>query len=303
MDFVAIDFETATSKWTSICSMGICVVENNIVKEVKEILVKPEPFEFNEYNIAIHGITPKDVLYRKTFDKYWNEIKPYLQNKLVIAHNASFDVGVLTKTLDMFGITLPDFEYLCTVKLSQKAYPELESHKLNALGDSLGIFFSHHTACDDAYACAMVLLHILEAFGIDSKEQLVDKFEIGLGRVFPGCIEPCRKNGNKKLKMVIQQIGRTQYKTEISWSSLDSEKWWEINRWFERHGYVFYMKYFSHTMGRIVVQRFYRGNIKAGTPSTRQKSVDGFLVPQKYHGVGFSIIDMGEDDVTILKSF
>lgn len=103
--------------------------------------------------------------------------------------------------------------------------------------------------------------------------------------------------------MVIQQIGRTQYKTEISWSSLDSEKWWEINRWFERHGYVFYMKYFSHTMGRIVVQRFYRGNIKAGTPSTHQKSVDGFLVPQKYHGVGFSVIDMGEDDVTILKSF
>ena len=104
-------------------------------------------------------------------------------------------------------------------------------------------------------------------------------------------------------KMVIQQIGRTQYKTEISWSSLDSEKWWEINRWFERHGYVFYMKYFSHTMGRIVVQRFYRGNIKAGTPSAHQKSVDGFLVPKKYHGVGFSIIDMGEDDVTILKSF
>jgi hypothetical protein len=104
-------------------------------------------------------------------------------------------------------------------------------------------------------------------------------------------------------QMVISQIGRTQYKSEISWSSLDSEKWWEINRWFEKHGYVFYMKYFSHTMGRIVVQRFYRGNVKAGTPSTNQKNVDGFLVPQKYHGVGFSVIDMGEDNVTILQSF
>lgn len=103
--------------------------------------------------------------------------------------------------------------------------------------------------------------------------------------------------------MTIQQIGRTQYKTEISWASLDSEKWWEINRWFEKHGYVFYMKYFSHTMGRVVVQRFYRGNVKAGTPSTNQKNVDGFPVPQKYHGVGFSIIDMGEEDVTVLKSF
>ncbi len=197
MDFVAIDFETATSKWTSICSMGICVVEDNKVKEVKEILVKPEPFEFNEYNIAIHGITPQDVYTKKTFDNYWDEIKPYLQNKLVVAHNASFDVGVLTKTLDMFGIELPAFDYLCTVKLSQKAYPELESHKLNALGESLGICFSHHNACDDAYACAMVLVHILEDFGIDSLKELVDKFEIGMGRVYPGYVEPCRKNKKK----------------------------------------------------------------------------------------------------------
>ena len=197
MDFVAIDFETATSKWTSVCSMGICVVENNIVKEVKEILIKPVPFEFNEYNIAIHGITPEMVYNKSTVDKYWAEIKPYLQNKLVIAHNASFDVGALTKTLDSFGICLPDFEYLCTVKLSQKAYPDLLSHKLNFLGDALGIDFSHHTACDDAYACAMVLVHILKDFGINSKEELVDKFEIGIGKVFPGYVEPCRKNKRK----------------------------------------------------------------------------------------------------------
>ena len=197
MDFVAIDFETATSKWTSACSMGICVVEDNKVKEVKEILIKPVPFEFNEYNVAIHGITPEMVYTKPTFDKYWEEIKPYLQNKLVIAHNASFDVGVLTKTLNGLEIVLPDFEYLCTVKLSQKAYPELASHKLNFLGDALGIDFSHHTACDDAYACAMVLVHILEDFGINSKEELVDKFEIGIGKVYPGYVEPCRKNKRK----------------------------------------------------------------------------------------------------------
>ncbi len=197
MDFVAIDFETATSKWTSVCSMGICVVEDNRVKEVKEILIKPVPFEFNDYNIAIHGITPEMVYNKPTFDKYWQEVKPYLQNKLVIAHNASFDVGALTKTLDSFGILLPEFEYLCTVKLSQKAYPDLVSHKLNFLGDALGIDFSHHTACDDAYACAMVLVHILEDFGINSKEELVDKFDIGIGRVFPGYVEPCRKNKRK----------------------------------------------------------------------------------------------------------
>ena len=197
MDFVAIDFETATSEWTSICSMGICVVENNKVKEVKEMLVRPTPFKFNDYNIAIHGITPDMVYDKPTFDKYWNEVKPYLENKLVIAHNASFDIGALRKTLELFNIELPNFKFLCTVKLSQKAYPELESHKLNFLGEALGIDFSHHTACDDAYACAMVLVHILDDFGIDSLEEIEEHFGIGIGKMYPGYVEPCRKNRKK----------------------------------------------------------------------------------------------------------
>ena len=33
MDFVAIDFETATSNYTSVCSLGICVVENNKITD------------------------------------------------------------------------------------------------------------------------------------------------------------------------------------------------------------------------------------------------------------------------------
>lgn len=200
MDFVAIDFETATSQRTSICSMGICVVENNEVKEVREFLVKPVPFEFNEYNIAIHGITPEMVMYKPTFDKYWSEIKPYLENKLVIAHNTSFDISVLCRTLELFKIEFPTFDYLCTVKLSQKAYPDLFSHKLNFLGNALGIDFSHHTACDDAYACAMVLVNILKDFGINSIEELSEKFDVGVGKVYPGYIEPCKKNKKKTAK-------------------------------------------------------------------------------------------------------
>lgn len=197
MDFVAIDFETATSSWTSICSMGICVVKNNKIVETKGMLFKPVPFEFNEYNIAIHGITPQMVWDKPFFCDCWSEIKPYLDGKLVIAHNASFDIGALKRTLDLFEITLPTFDYLCTVKLSQKAYPNLPSHKLNALGEALGIKFSHHTACDDAYACAEVLLHIIKDFGVNSKEELTDKFDIGIGKMYEGYVEPCRKNRKK----------------------------------------------------------------------------------------------------------
>ena len=97
--------------------------------------------------------------------------------------------------------------------------------------------------------------------------------------------------------MTIQQIGRSQTTMSIKWAYLPNKKWWEINRWFDTYGYVFYMKYFSHTEGRVKIHRFYRGNVDKGVPSTKTEVIDGYTVPQKYHGCGFSVIDMGEFDV------
>lgn len=208
MDFVAIDFETATSKYTSICSMGICVVENNEITERKGFFIKPVPFEFNDYNIGIHGITPETVADKPTFEMYWNEIKPYLDNRTVVAHNAMFDVGVLCATLDMFGLEYPTFDYLCTVKLSQLAYPELKSHKLNNLCDALNVKFSHHMAYDDAYACARVLMRINEDYSLDSLAEIDECFEVETGRVYPGCHLSFKKHKNKKAPKFEKVKGR-----------------------------------------------------------------------------------------------
>ncbi len=186
MDFTAIDFETATSERTSVCSLGWCVVENNIITERREVLIKPDPFEFNEYNTQINGITPDMVWQEPTFDKYWDMIKPYIENRMVIAHNASFDVNVLCATLEHFGIQIPDFSYLCTVILSQKAYPDLPSHKLNNLAEALGIGFSHHRAYDDAYACAAAFLRICEDYNLNSFEEIEGCFGIKRGLVKKG---------------------------------------------------------------------------------------------------------------------
>ena len=200
MDFVAIDFETATSGANSICSMGICTVSGGKIKERKELLIRPEPFEFNEYNIKIHNITPDMVIDKPTFKEYWNEIFPYLNDRIVIAHNASFDIGALLKTLDMYKIEFPNFSYLCTVKLSQKAYPELESHKLNAMAEFMGIDFSHHCANDDSYVCAKIMLKIMEDFNINTLDELIKKFNVGVGKISPDFHLPCTKNQKKVSK-------------------------------------------------------------------------------------------------------
>lgn len=198
MDFVSIDFETATSSPNSICSMGICSVKDDRVIDTTEILIRPDPFEFKDYNILIHGITPDMVRDKPKFCDIWEKIHPVIENTVVVAHNAVFDVGALRATLDHFELEYPTFDYICTVKLSQKAYPDLPSHKLNALADSLELSFNHHHAGDDAYMCAEVLLRIMRDFELDSLEDIEKKFDIGVGKLFPGCYVPCTKSKKSK---------------------------------------------------------------------------------------------------------
>ena len=42
LNFIAIDFETATPKRASICEVGICVVRGGEVAETRSWLVQPE---------------------------------------------------------------------------------------------------------------------------------------------------------------------------------------------------------------------------------------------------------------------
>lgn len=106
---------------------------------------------------------------------------------------------------------------------------------------------------------------------------------------------------NANAVMMIEQLGRTQYKTEISWKKLTNKKWWEINRWFNTFGYVFYMKYFSHTDGAVKIHRFYRGNQTSAMPSSTTETLNGYTVPTHYYDCGFSIIDIGEENVIIVS--
>ena len=81
MDFIAIDFETATGNGFSPCEVGLTFVENWEIKETKSWLIKPKCYPyFNPINISIHGIQPKDVVNEPEFDKIWQDIKPLLEH-------------------------------------------------------------------------------------------------------------------------------------------------------------------------------------------------------------------------------
>lgn len=75
LNFIAIDFETATGKRASICEVGICVVRNGEITETRSCLVQPEDNLYSYWNMQCHGITPEDTENSPSFPEVWEEIE------------------------------------------------------------------------------------------------------------------------------------------------------------------------------------------------------------------------------------
>lgn len=105
INFLAIDFETATSSRTSVCEVGICVVRNGEVAETRSWLVRPEDNRYHYRNIQIHGIRPEDTEDAPDFRQVWEEIeRTYLDEfSTLVAHNVPFDRSCLQQRLHCTG--------------------------------------------------------------------------------------------------------------------------------------------------------------------------------------------------------
>lgn len=156
LDFTAIDFETATKSYHSACSVAVVEVHGGEVADSFYTLIKPPGMRFNPVNISIHGITPSMVEKARDFAGVWPELERYLRGRVVVAHNALFDMGVLRASLRANHLPPPQFYQCCTVQIARRVWPELPNYKLNTVGDFLNIAFRHHDALEDARACAAI---------------------------------------------------------------------------------------------------------------------------------------------------
>lgn len=223
MNFIAIDFETANEKRNSPCSIGIVVVKNGEIIEKVHHLIKPKEMRFMPINIGIHGIRPKMVENELEFDKVWDKIKHYFDDNLIIAHNASFDISVLRKTLELYEIEMPKFDYICTMKLAKNFYRDLDNAKLNTVNKFLGYEFKHHDALADALACSNILLNISQELQTININEISKLLGVTLGSVDNKGYTPSSTSGrifrvsNKKpiQKEIKEEFNYDAFKNEV----------------------------------------------------------------------------------------
>lgn len=185
MEFLALDFETATNAADSPCELGIAISRGGVVREVRNWLIKPAQWPwFSPYNVAVHGIRPEDVEGAPRWTDIWEEVAGLLDGATVVAHNAAFDMGVLRATLASHGLPHPSFRYFCSVSMARKVWPGHASYGLSAMCAHHGIALKHHRAGNDAAATAeLVQRAVIEGEGINA---FVERARLKLGTFYPG---------------------------------------------------------------------------------------------------------------------
>jgi DNA polymerase-3 subunit epsilon len=138
---------------------------------------------FAPFNIAFHGIRPEHVEDADEFPALLERLRPELEGALVLAHNASFDMSVIRRTCEHYGVSPPGFDYLCTVQVARSVWPDLPSHKLNVVCRHLSVDFAHHDAAADAYACGQVALAAAMLNGVAHLRELPARLGMALRRL------------------------------------------------------------------------------------------------------------------------
>lgn len=149
--FVAIDVETAKGNRNSMCAIGIVAVKEHKIIEKRWILIQPPGNEYNSWNVKIHGIIPEMTVNAPTFPEIYPELKSYLNNNSIVCHNASFDLDVISQTMQHYNIE-DELNIDCNCTLS------IFGASLEQCCQKYGIALNHHDPLSDAEACARLFL-------------------------------------------------------------------------------------------------------------------------------------------------
>ena len=154
--FVAIDFETATSRRDSACAIGLAACCGGRIVLSRTYLIRPPAGQFTF--TALHGLGWEDVRDAPTFAELWPTLRAWIADAtFVAAHNAPFDRSVLHACCARYRLRPPPTRFACTVQLARTQWG-IRPTKLPDVCRRLGIPLRHHDAGADAVACARIVL-------------------------------------------------------------------------------------------------------------------------------------------------
>ena len=173
--FCILDIETTapTPNQGQLLEIGAIKLKNNTIIETYQALVNCNhiPPKIEE----ITGIKVDDTLQADSLKTVLEEIKIFIEDDIIVAHNIDFDYNFLSKSFELYDLGKLYNRKICSIKLAQKTI-QAEKYGLKYLTEKLNIpIENHHRAYDDALCTTKIFLHCLQNIpsNIKTSEDLI----------------------------------------------------------------------------------------------------------------------------------
>lgn len=157
--FAFLDIETTgLSPWFGdrICEVGLVLTEGKRIQETYEILVHPGR-ELSPAAASTNGLTDEMLASAPAFEAVADEVSARLQDRVVVCHNAGFDLQFLDSEFKRLDRELQIPNLIDTLYIARERF-ELPSNSLRALAEAFQVSMEDtRHALGDALLCRQLL--------------------------------------------------------------------------------------------------------------------------------------------------
>lgn len=167
--YAVVDLETTglSPATDSIIEIGLVLTgPDGVAQRRWSTLVNPGPGPDGDIEVGptfVHGLVAADLEGAPRLDDVADLLARDLAGRVVVAHNARFDVGFLTRALGRSGHLARGARVprMCTMEWARH-FMATPSRRLTACCEAAGVSIGrHHSALDDAEAAAGLLRHYM----------------------------------------------------------------------------------------------------------------------------------------------
>ena len=185
LSFCVVDIEATGGNYLKdqIIEIGLVHIDQLKITKEKHFLIKPT-IEIPKFIQKLTSLSSAKLENAPAFKDIIPELLEFIGDRIIVAHNTSFDIPFLNLHLKQHGIGKLKNKNLCTQVMTKYLIPEIVNSNLTYLCDLFSVDLVAHRALDDAKATAQILLRYLELFmskGITKVNHLYyprNKFEL-----------------------------------------------------------------------------------------------------------------------------
>ncbi len=180
-EFICFDLETTglSANKNRIIEIGAVLIRNGETVDTFSTFVNPEtkiPAKITE----LTGISDYMVEDAPTEENALRDFLEFIGDRILVAHNAPFDMSFLKASCERFGIKR-NFTSIDTVAISRAILTDIKNAKLDTVAKYLRLpEFNHHRACDDAEILAKIFSCLCARLKSDFKVNRVSEINTGI---------------------------------------------------------------------------------------------------------------------------